>query len=513
MNKSIGIGRKLILSFVLISLVTVAIMISLFYVAIYQYYINGMEQVMINHAEASAAMYNRYAPQGSIEDKKNYIYENMDINEQALVELYDNQGRFILNNAGENATPTELTDDYYGAMQGEKEVWTGRIGTKEDIMSVSIPIFDRERVVGVLRYVSSMSAVNEILRANLLLAAAIGFVILMIATFIGSFMSARILTPVKDLMRVTQEITNGNLNVQAKIYDGDEIGQLADAVNQMTDEIKRSNRARTDFVSSVSHELRTPLTSIKGWAETIEDSPSDIDTTRLGIDIIGHETNRLIQLVNNLLDFSKLQSHRIELSCEVMWIDEFLEGMYHQFSVRAAQEEVTLRLHLDSQNVEVFADENRLRQVFINVLDNSFKFVAGRSQPEIIIESHMLDDQVVMTIEDNGPGMTGADLLRVKQKFYKGSSNLSGTGLGLSIANEIVELHNGTMYVDSIRGYGTKVSVVLPIFEGEYAGLSDDAQIAAVPDSHEPQPLMNVTSEATQDPTDTVDETSNQPIA
>lgn len=464
-NKSLGIGGKLMLSFLLISLLSVVIMISLFYMAIHQYYFKGVEQTMMNHAEASALMYNRHAPQGTIDDKKSYIYENMDINEKALVELYDVNGKFILNNTGEKSTPTQLTDDYYSALKNEKNVWIGKIDTKESIMSVSVPILDHDRVVGVLRYVTSMSDVYAVLKSNLMMSVMIGFIILLVATAAGSLMSTRVLIPIKDLIFVTREIKNGNLDTYANAYYDDEIGELAHAVNQMTDEIKRSNQARTDFISSVSHELRTPLTSIKGWAETIEDNPSDIDATLLGLDIIGHETNRLIKLVNNLLDFSKLQSHRIILNCQRMWVDSFLEGVYHQFSVRGAQENVLLRLHLDGQNVEIFADESRLKQVFINILDNAFKFVAGRKNPEIIIESHLLDDQIVMSIEDNGPGMTSSDLLRVKQKFYKGSSNLSGTGLGLSISNEIVELHNGTMYVDSIRGYGTKVSVVLPLYE------------------------------------------------
>ena len=175
----------------------------------------------------------------------------------------------------------------------------------------------------------------------------------------------------------------------------------------------------------------------------------------------------MIGLVNDLLDFSKLQSHRMELDLAPMWLNDFLEGAYHQFLPRAIQNEVSLRLHLDSVDVKLMADEFRLSQVVSNIMDNAFKFVTGRAAPEIIIQTHMLDDQVVITIEDNGPGMSSGDLMRVKEKFYKGSSKQSGTGLGLSIVNEIVALHKGTFYIDSIRGVGTKVSVVLPFEETE----------------------------------------------
>ncbi len=439
---------------------------SLFFVAIYQYYISGMDQTLLNHAEASAAMYNKYAPSGSMVQKKGFIFDNMNTGEDALVEVYDDKGHFIINNNGDAKRHTELTSDYNEALKGDSASWRGRIDTKEPIMSVSVPIMDGDKIVGVLRYVSSMTLARSLMQSNMMIVIIIGIVILIIATIIGYVMSTRILVPVRDLIKVTREIALGNLNVKAKVYSRDEIGQLAQAVNRMAGEIELSNKSKNDFISSISHELRTPLTSINGWTETIEDSPNDEETTKMGLAIISRETKRLTNLVNDLLDFSKLQSHRIELDTALIWLDEFLEALYHQFLPRANQEGVNLRLHLDNQNAMVIGDENRLRQVMINVLDNSFKFVSGRARPEIVIQSHMLDDQVVITVEDNGPGMSSEDLMRVKEKFYKGSSRQSGTGLGLSIANEIVALHNGTFYIDSIRGVGTKVSVVLP-FEKE----------------------------------------------
>ena len=457
-----GLSRKLTLSYVLISLITLIIMEGLFFFAIYQYYINGVEQSLVSNAETSASMINRYAPAGSIKDKQEFIFDNMDSQESALIEVYDLNGNFLINNIGDTEGGTQLTEDYQAACDGEVTPWRGKIDTRESIMSVSVPICDGDKVVGVLRYVSSMSMVYEMLRSNLLVVFTIGLVILIVATIIGFVMSGLILKPIRHLTSVTREITKGNLAVKAEVYHNDEIGQLAKAINRMTDEIALSYKTKNDFISSISHELRTPLTSINGWAETIEDSPEDVETTRMGMEIISRETKRMIRLVNDLLDFSKLQSHRLEVDLQPVWMDGFLESLYNQFLPRANQDEVTLRLHLGNTDVMVLADENRLSQVFVNILDNAFKFVKGRSHPEVIIQSHMLDDQVVITIEDNGPGMSSEELMRVKEKFYKGSSKQSGTGLGLSIANEIVALHSGTFYIDSIRGVGTKVSVVLP---------------------------------------------------
>lgn len=458
-----GLGTKLSWSYVLISLISVFIMGGLFCFALFQYYISGIEQTLVNNAGASASMVDRYAPAGDIDDKLQFIFENFDSQEKALIEVYDTNGDFLINNIGETENgATELTEDYDAAVAGEIDSWRGRTNTNESIMSVSVPVYDGKKVVGVLRYVSSLSMVYTLLKSNFLAVFSIGIIILGAAAIIGRLMSGLILKPIRNLIRVTQEISKGNLNAKATVYNNDEIGQLSRAINRMTDEIALSTKTKNDFISSISHELRTPLTSINGWAETIEDSPDDVETTRMGMEIISRETKRMIRLVNDLLDFSKLQAHRIELEKESVWMNGFLESLYNQFLPRASQEDIALRLHLSNTDVMVMADENRLSQVFINIMDNAFKFVKGRAYPEIVIQSHMLDDQIVVTVEDNGPGMSSEELLRVKEKFYKGSSKQSGTGLGLSIANEIIALHDGTFYIDSIRGVGTKVSVVLP---------------------------------------------------
>ena len=265
-------------------------------------------------------------------------------------------------------------------------------------------------------------------------------------------------------MRVTEEVAQGNYKVTAIKYHNDEIGQLVDAVNIMTKEITRADQAKNEFISSISHELRTPLTSIKGWAETLQDLQDDPDVTAEGLGIISKETDRLIILVNDLLDFSKLQGRRIELKKEEFSINHLLADIHNQFAVRCHQEKIKMTVLTDNKECWVIADYNRLKQVFINIVDNAMKFTVGRPRAEIKISSQVLDDQVVMIIEDNGSGIAPEDLKRVKEKFYKGSSNKSGTGLGLSIASEIMELHGGKMLLDSTQGKGTKVVLVMPYY-------------------------------------------------
>lgn len=459
-----SIRKQLISNYVLVALITVLMLESMFMVVISQYYLGGVERILMTDVETSANFYNRSANQGDIYAKSNYIFENLDMEEKALVEVLDLNGCVVIDNTGSSSETPVNTGDFHQALHGNIESWTGRSELNELIIAVSAPIYDDNNIVGVLRYVSSLEPTYQIIIRYLLLSLLLGATVVAVSFVFARGMSKRILVPIQELVRVTEEVAQGNYKVTAIKYHNDEIGQLVDAVNIMTKEITRANQAKSEFISSISHELRTPLTSIKGWAETMQDMNDEPEIIEEGLGIIGKETDRLIILVNDLLDFSRLQAHRIELKKEEFSINHLLADIHHQFAVRCHQERVKMTLLTDNNESWVFADYNRLKQVFINIVDNAMKFTVGRPKAEIKISSQVLDDQIVMIIEDNGSGISPEDLKRVKEKFYKGSSNKSGTGLGLSIASEIMELHGGKMLLDSTQGKGTKVVLVMPYY-------------------------------------------------
>ena len=459
-----SIRKRLIGNYITIALVTVLILEGLFAVAISEYYIGGVERILVNQAETSATFFNRYADAGDIYKKSNYIFENLNIDEAALIEVVDMQGRVVIDSTGSSTENVINTFDVTQALRGQSEVWRGRSDLNEPIVAVSAPIYDGTSVVGALRYVSSLAPTYQVLGQFFAMLFLFGFGIIAVAFLYGRAMAQRILEPVQELVRVTEEVAQGNYKVTAIKYHNDEIGQLVDAVNIMTKEITRADQAKSEFISSISHELRTPLAAIKGWAETMQDMKDDIEVVEEGLSIVSKETDRLIILVNDLLDFSRLQAHRIELKKEEFSISDLLENIIGQFTVRCQQEHIKMTLLTDNQENWVFADYNRLKQVLINIVDNAMKFTVGRPEAEIRISSQVLDDQIIVIIEDNGSGISPEDLQRVKEKFYKGSSNKSGTGLGLSIASEIMELHGGKMLIDSTMNIGTKVVLVMPFF-------------------------------------------------
>lgn len=471
-----SISRRLIASYLTIGLFTLIILETLFIVAISQYYIGGMERALMNSAEKSAVFFSRSELHSLIQedttiyDKSKFIFENMDSEEKAMIEVIDLEGNVVIDSTGASSEEKITTPDYLAALNGESSSWRGRTDNGEAIMAVSTPIYNErnmtsdKKIIGVLRYQSSMEMVNKVLFQYIFFVVGIGIVVLTASAFLGYMMARQILIPIKELIRVTGEIALGNFKVTAVKYHNDEIGQLVDAFNLMAREITKSDQAKNEFISSISHELRTPLTSIKGWGETILEAVDDRETTEEGLNIICRETDRLIVLVNDLLDFSKLQAQRLELHKEEFNLDKLLYDIRNQFSIRAKQEKIKLLLEENDDHALVMADYNRLKQVLINVVDNAMKFTIGKTNAEIKIISQLLDDQVAVIVEDNGSGISVEDLTQVKEKFYKGTSKKSGTGLGLSIASEIIALHGGELLIDSIEGEGTKVVITLPLY-------------------------------------------------
>ena len=272
-----SIRKQLISNYVLVALITVLMLESMFMVVISQYYLGGVERILMTDVETSANFYNRSASQGDIYAKSNYIFENLDMEEKALVEVLDLNGCVVIDNTGSSSETPVNTGDFHQALHGNIESWTGRSELNELIIAVSAPIYDDNNIVGVLRYVSSLEPTYQIIIRYLLLSLLLGATVVAVSFVFARGMSKRILVPIQELVRVTEEVAQGNYKVTAIKYHNDEIGQLVDAVNIMTKEITRADQAKSEFISSISHELRTPLTSIKGWAETMQDSGIQTD--------------------------------------------------------------------------------------------------------------------------------------------------------------------------------------------------------------------------------------------
>ncbi|MEG2959569.1 MAG: HAMP domain-containing sensor histidine kinase, partial [Oscillospiraceae bacterium] len=284
------------------------------------------------------------------------------------------------------------------------------------------------------------------------IAMAVGLAILMMVYFSNLYFVRSIVEPVGAITDTAKRIAAGSYGIQmGKQYD-DEIGDLIDAVNDMSQKINQSEKMKSEFISSVSHELRTPLTAINGWAETLMSGEvrEELDF-RKGMGIIVSEARRLTNMVEELLEFSRIEDGRFTLSMEPMDVKAELEDAVYTYREFFRKEGITLT-HTDCE--EEFppfeGDPERLRQVFCNLLDNAAKH--GGSGKKIDTSITKEDDEAVIRIRDYGPGIPEEELPHVKYKFYKGSSKARGSGIGLAVCEEIITRHDGTLTLSNAEG-------------------------------------------------------------
>ena len=270
--------------------------------------------------------------------------------------------------------------------------------------------------------------------------------------------------PLSRLTAHAHRISEGSYGVKTEDFDDDEIGELAEEINNMSEKAGIAEKARTEFISQVSHELRTPLTAITGWAETIAFDPDVKGDSLKGVNIISKEAERLTNMVTELLEFTRIQDGRFNLRVELIDIAAELEDALFTYGELMKQAGMTVRYVAPPTEIPLIpADPERLKQVFLNLLDNAMKHGGdgGRIDVSLLAEN----GSVRFNVRDYCHGIPEAELPHVKEKFYKGSSKNRGTGIGLAVCDEIVTRHGGRLDISNAPGTegGCLVSVTLPM--------------------------------------------------
>ena len=352
--------------------------------------------------------------------------------------------------------------DYDLALQSEDGTgnWIGQLNTGEKVMAITRAVRDEDgALVGSIRYVVSLERADQQMAFVVIILVLAGLFILLLLTFSGVYFIRSILVPVKRISASAKQIAQGDFDVRVEKSKDDELGQLCDAVNDMAGELGAAERMKNDFISSVSHELRTPLTAINGWAETLR-LGADQETAEKGMTVIIRESARLSGLVEELLDFSRLQSGRMRLSAARLDILAELDEAVYLFTDRARTERKELTYEENTSLSPVYGDRDRLRQVFVNIIDNALKYTQAGGV--ITVSSREAMGYVEVTVSDTGCGIPAQHLPNVKKKFYKANQLVRGSGIGLAVADEIVSLHGGTLGIESQEGVGTVVTIRLP---------------------------------------------------
>ena len=485
-----GITKRWMLNTLSVILtIIISIVVCLIFLVTYLFQ-SSVEQSLSNASSELSLVFSGYTSDSSTSfasSARDYV-ENFKKKEQMEVMVINSTGRVVMTSTGFiPSDDTKLTDFDQAKENGDGfAFWNGKLSSGESAMCVTRIISnDSGTVVGAIRYIVSMDPVNNRIMLVSGLIISLGLVIISLVIISGLTFIRSIVKPIRNLSLIAAQIAHGDFSASEKIehkYD-DEIGDLCDAVSDMAKDLQTTEQMKNDFISRVSHELRTPLTAIKGWAETMQLSERgklDRKTFDKGMGVIIKESTRLTSIVEELLDFSRIQSGRMVLMNEKLDIlAEFDETIY-MLKERAVKEGKHL-LYDEPEAVypPVYGDRNRLKQVFLNVIDNALKYTPkGGVVAAQVIYSKDEPDIIKIVITDTGCGISAEDLPKVKEKFYKANQTVRGSGIGLAVADEIMNLHNGSLDIESGEGVGTTVTLTFPVYkEGEAQAMPENIKL------------------------------------
>ena len=456
-----SVAWKWIINVFLVVLLVIIVLEALFCVLIHAYFINKVQLTAEEYAKSFVYTLSNVSEDEYVSFARNYC-EGFEHKDKIEVQVLDANGNIFVTTTGFIPENPDMPD--YEAAGDENAapyyIGTSSVGEKVLYQTELIEDSNRKRI-GAVRWIVSLTEMNSRVLLICVIAIAIGLAILLITGFFGAYFIASIVRPVRSVSDAARKIAMGDFDAQIDTAHNSEIGELCDSINFMANELKAADNMKNDFISSVSHELRTPLTAIRGWAETAKLSIGyDESTVNKGLDVILSESERLAGLVEDLLDFSRMQSGKLSFTFSEFSLGKILAEAASMYVELARKQNVEVSYIPAKAEIYCHGDANRIKQVFINVIDNALKY----NQPggQIIVSYQLEEGCVQITVSDTGVGIAAQDLDRVKEKFYKANKQVRGSGIGLAVADEIIKQHNGLLLVDSIEGVGTTVTIVLP---------------------------------------------------
>ena len=453
---------------------------------IHSYYYSTVERKIESYSKGIVDIYfENYASDDNAAFEKGAREYISDFTDKSSVEVWmiDKYGSVFISSSGFPVANKVKIPEYEDAMTNGRNnaVWHGTNESGEKIIALTKIITDTEnKQVGSVRYMISLVEIDDQIRTWYFIISLVFLLLVLLLVISGTVFISSIVRPIQEVCDTAKMIADGNYDARIDHYlYKDEVGQLCDTINEMAEKIKTSDKIKNDFISTVSHELRTPLTAIKGWGETLlQIGDTDPNLTKRGMNVIISESSRLNGIVEELLDFSRMQSGRMVLKNEKIDILAELDETVFAFKDRAMREGIELVYNAPNLPAPMNGDPDRIKQVFVNILDNALKYT--KQGGKIVVSTEIKDDKITIVISDTGCGISADDLPHVKEKFYKTNMTVHGSGIGLAVVDEIVRLHHGTFDIDSVLGQGTSVSISFDIDHVELDDVWDiDAAIAA----------------------------------
>ncbi len=450
------------LGIILVILVLIEVVVIL---TVRMFYYSSVQQTLVSQANTVSTLLAKYAvdPSTDYQREVRSLIENFELRDRMELMAVNAYGGITTTSSGFPVAEKIAMPDFESALTASDGMgsFQGRIG-EENVMAVSCIAPVNDESITAVRLVVSLARVDSLILSIITVAVVFGAAIIFFMVLSGSYFISSIVIPVGEIGKTARKIAQGDFATRLVSRNDDEIGDLCETINYMAEELGNSEKLKNEFISSVSHELRTPLTAIKGWGETIRDADSsDRETVQKGMQVIINETDRLAMMVEELLDFSRMQSGRFKLAIERIDLLAELEEAVLMYTEKARREGIALTY--DEQQLEaavVMADKNRLRQVFINIIDNAIKYSDAGGTVKVSVRQQ--NGHFVIAVADTGCGISPEDLPKIKKKFYKANLTRRGSGIGLAVADEIVAAFLGTLELSSVLGEGTTVTIRIP---------------------------------------------------
>ena len=473
-KKSSIATRWFVNSFAVVAVVLTVMAIGLFFM-LRQYYYGAVEQLLQTEANIIAGVITRYQESFGVVDPNEIRYSIEEFDKKNRMELMaiNSGGQIALTSSGFSPSENYDMPDLRIAQTspGGTGQYIGSFGdTGEKYMAVTVMLpqlqsnqSDLHNVYSAIRLVASLESVDSQIYTFTMFVGLLSISALLLLLFLGLYFIRSIVSPLRQIGNTARRLAGGDFSVRiTQTKNNDEIGALCRVINHMADELETSESLKNEFISSVSHELRTPLTAIKGWGETVRDLSSE-PTTEKGMNVIITETDRLTAMVEELLDFSRIQSGNLSLQMTDLDILQELSSAVEVYAERAYREGIAIVVKTDGDDKIycVRGDKHRIRQVFLNIIDNAIKYSEKGSTVTITAAEN--NDKMHICVSDQGCGISKTDLPKVKLKFFKANNTRRGSGIGLAVVDEIVSLHSGELKIESELGKGTAVGITLPL--------------------------------------------------
>lgn len=458
--------RWLLNSFLTILIILISVII-ISALSIRSFSYGAVRSEILSHSSVHTTLLETYAADSPADysNRVRNLVEDFEDKDKMELMAISPDGRVVITSSGFAPPDDMFMPDFTEAMQsGERTSETLYSLNGENVLALTVLSTVPSDEIAALRYAVSLTRIDQQIILFIALITVVCLCILLFVITTSAYFINSIVRPVGKVVEIAQRIAQGDFNVRLKKQNDDEIGELCDTINGMAEELSQSEKMKNDFISSVSHELRTPLTAIKGWAETLSTGEAaSPELTQKGMHVIISETERLSQMVEELLDFSRIQSGRFKMVKDNLDIIAELSDAVLMFTERIKREQMKLLYEEPDYLAMVYGDRNRLRQVFVNVIDNAIKY--SNPGDTITIGVRRATSKILISIQDTGCGISEADLPKIKSKFYKANSTRRGSGIGLAVADEIISQHEGTLDIQSREHEGTTVIITLPTVE------------------------------------------------